>query len=160
MLGGCSTASYPSLARRAEEKPAPAPTAGGTAAPQDGVSAELAGRIDSLRRAALAADKAFAEARPGVDRALASASRSKPEDEAWQQANLALTDLERQRGALGLVEGDMEELYTQDRLAHAPENPDSPRPAMRAIEAARAEILALAAAQDRVLDAARRKLPR
>ncbi|MBB3956001.1 hypothetical protein [Novosphingobium sediminicola] len=161
LLGGCSTASYPSLARRAEEKPIAAPTAAtGKAAAQDGATADLNAKLDSLRRAARDADKAFAAARPAVDKALNAATRAAPGDEAWQQANLALSDLERQRGALGLVEGDIEELYAQDRLAHAPENPDAPRAAVQMIETARSEILALAAAQDRVLAAARRKLPR
>jgi hypothetical protein len=159
-LGGCSTASYPSLARRAEEKPVAAPTPAASIAAQDGAPADLMPRIDSLRQTARDADQAFAAARPAAEKALNAAARAKPGDEAWQQANLALSDLERQRGALGVVEGDVEELYTQDRLTHAPENPDVPRPATRLIEAARADILALGVAQDRVLNSLHRKLPR
>lgn len=160
LLGGCGTASYPSLARRAEEKPATAPAATAAVAALDQVPAGLDARIDSLLRAAREADKAFAAARPATERALNAAANATPGDEAWQQANLALSDLERQRGVLGVIEGDIEELYTQDRMAHAPENPDTPRAAARMIEAARSQILALGAAQDRVLDAARLKLPR
>lgn len=137
-----------------------APAAAAAIAAQDQIPGSLQARIDSLLRAAHDADKAFAAARPAADRALNAADHAKPGDEAWQQANLALSDLERQRGVLGVVEGDIEELYTQDRMAHAPENSDTPRAAARMIETARSEIFALGAAQDRALDAARRKLPR
>lgn len=160
LMSGCGTASYPSLARRAEEKPLAPPTPAASAAARDGLSPELIARIDSLRRAAQEADRAFAAARPATDKALTAAANAKPGDEAWQQANLALSDLERQRAALSVVEGDVEELSAQDRLAHAPENADAPRAATGLIETARAEILALATAQDQVLNAARQKLPR
>lgn len=158
-LAGCSTSAYPSLARRAEEKPAGAPAPSVAVVTQDGIPAELATRVDALCRAAQETDKAFAAARPAVDKALDAAAHATPGDEAWQRANLALSDLEKQRGALGVVEGDMEALYTQDRLDHAPENPDQPRAAARLIEAARAKITIMAEAQDKVLRAARRKLP-
>ncbi|WDF72230.1 hypothetical protein [Novosphingobium sp. KACC 22771] len=160
LLGGCGTASYPSLGRRAEEKPVAAPTTAVAVAAPDEAPSGLGERIDSLLRAAREADAGFSKARTAADKALNAAANAHPGDEAWQQANLALTDLERQRGALGLVEGDIEELYTQDRVAHGAENPDAPRAAARMIAAARSEILALGAAQDRTLEAARRKLPR
>lgn len=160
LLAGCSTASYPSLARRAEEKPVAPATPAASAIVQDGAPADLIARIDSLRQSAHSADQAFAAARPAVEKALKGATGAKPGDEAWQQANLALSDLERQRSALGSLEGDIEELYTQDRLTHAPENPDKARPVTLMIAAARAEILALGAAQDRILNATRQRLPR
>lgn len=160
VLTGCSTASYPSLARRAEEYPAAATKPSVDVSNPDQTPADINTRIDSLRRAAHDADKAFDAARPATDRALKAASGARPGDEAWQQANLALSDLERLRGALGLVEADIDELYTQDRMAHAPENPDKPRAAAKLIEAARDKILAMGANQDKVLTAARAKLPR
>lgn len=137
-----------------------APTTTVAVAAPDEMPSGLGERIDSLLRAAREADAGFSKARSAADKALNAAANARPGDEAWQQANLALTDLERQRGALGLVEGDIEELYTQDRIAHGAENPDAPRAATRMIAAARSEILALGAAQDRTLEAARRKLPR
>lgn len=160
LLGGCSTASYPSLARRAEEKPLTSPSPEAGTATEAQTPAELIARIDSLMRAARDADKAFAAARSATEKALNAASNASPGSEVWQQANLALSDLERQRDRLGEIEGDVEEIYVQDRVTHAPENPDTPRAAAKIIETARTEIHAMAAAQDRLLDEARRKLPR
>jgi len=146
-LGACSTRSYPSLARRAgenlqmEEGKAPAAAADASAA------TPLATWLAKAR----AAQEGFAQALP---RTQALLSKAGPRGgESWSQANLALADLERQRGALGEVVADMEQTYAQDRLDHGVQGPARPEWAKL-----RAEILNIAAEQDRQLADLRAKL--
>jgi len=137
-LSGCSTASYPSLARRDAETlrqaavaaPAPKP-----AAPD--------ARIAPLLDAARAADARFTQALPRAQAALNAAQGAKPGDDLWSAANMALSALDRARGDLGVVLGDLDAIYAQSRMAPG-----------------RDTALALAAAQDARLGELRAQLPR
>jgi len=153
-LSACNTASYPSLARREAEthreitKPA--------AVAQNGSpSAANAARLASLRAQAQAADASFAAARPQAEAALAKAASSLRGDESWSLANLALAQMERARGDLGLALASIEGIYAQDQIAHALDAaPDI------AITQTHEAIAAQADSQDRILNALRAKLPR
>jgi len=159
LLGGCSTASYPTLAQRPGEtlsaaRPASAPAPGIAPATAD-LSRQLAGWAADAR----AANARFIAARPAAEAALAAARGSRRDSEAWSTASLALAELERARSNVGEAQAAVEAVYTEDRLSHATQEGPTPRPSATLIDATRDAITAISDAQDKTLKALRARLP-
>lgn len=158
-LSGCSTASYPSLARRAAEtrtEPASAPNPAQTNSATDQQrDRAVEAQITALLAAAAAADAQFKTHAPRTEAALATPSR--PGTEGWSTANIALAELERDRGALGRALADVEQIYAEDRVAHALDDA-APRALAGRIAQARLAVEAMATAQDTILARLRARL--
>lgn len=159
LLGGCSTASYPSLAQRAGERPdapspAPAPAPTGAQAPD-----ALAGQLSAWLADARAADARFAKARPAAVAALDAAKGAPRGSEIWSTASLALAEMERARSDVGMAQASVEAAYAEDRLAHAAEEGPKARQAATMLSATRDAITAISQAQDQALAALRARLP-
>lgn len=146
---GCSTASYPSLARREAETFRDTASVAAPVAPSQIAPALLAQKLAEAR----AADARFADLRASAETALAAAQTAKAGDAAWARANARITEMERARGDLGVALAALDHLYAQDRIDHAAAPED------KALSQTRATVAALAAAQDRQLDALRARLP-
>jgi hypothetical protein len=146
-LTACSTVSYPSLARRAAEGRQTETAKASVAHTAPNPQARLAQWLDAAHKA----QDNFTHTLPNTQALLArSGARG---GEAWSQANLALAELERHRAALGDVVADMEQAYAKDRIEQtvsAPAEADWAK--------TRAEILRMAADQDRQLAELRAKL--
>ena len=145
---GCSTASYPSLARREAETfrdaaPASRPQATAPVAPQ---------RYAELLAEAQSCEARFAAQRARVEAALTAAQGAKAGDAAWGAANMQLVELERARADLGSALAALDRLYADDRLSR---NSDEDE----ALTKARATVSALAEAEDAVLGSLRARLP-
>jgi hypothetical protein len=158
LLGGCSTASYPSLARRDSELRNPPKPSASPRAPTDQTDAALKTRLDAMVAQAQAADARFADALPRVQGAVGAAAGHTVGDEAWSLANLALAELESTRGAVGIAQANLDQIYTDDSLAHALDD-NAERPDRRLIASARASLDAITSAQDKVLATLRAKMP-
>ena len=158
-LSGCSTASYPSLARRAAEtraEPASAPNPAQTASATDQQrDSALEARLTALLTAAAAADAQFKAHIPRTEAALATGVRAGTEG--WSTANIALGELERDRGALGRALADVEQIYAEDRVVHALDDA-APRALAGRIAQGRATVEAIATAQDTILARLRARL--
>jgi len=166
-IAGCSTSRYPSLERRPSEISAP-PEADhtGTAQPATvpatlpatapaAVPQALRARLDSIAARAHAAENAFRTSEEAARRQCAAAAGAEPGSPAWGAANDAIAVLDGQRAATALVLADIEQIYTDDRMAHALEDgsagtPET-RPAGAAIAQVRATIDAMLVHQDGVL---------
>lgn len=145
----CSTASYPSLARREAETFRDPASVAVPAAPSRIAPAALTQRLAEAR----AADARFNSTRTAAEAALAATQSAKPGDAAWARANSLLAELERARGELGVALATLDHLYTQDRLERPTAAPDE------TLDQTRATVAAMATAQDRQLDALRARLP-
>ena len=166
-LSGCSTATYPSLARRAAEtraEPASAPHPAHTAHTPSAIDQQrdsaVAVRLATLWADAAAADAQFKAHTARTAAALNAAAGSRPGTEGWSTANITLGELERDRGALGRALAEVEQIYTDDRLNHtADDAPDAvPRPLPGRIAQARESVEAMATAQDTILARLRAQL--
>lgn len=167
VLAGCWGGKYPSLARRPAEtraQPAsdsPAPVVPATADPR------LAGRVAHLLEQARAGHRAFLargeEAAGLIARAGSAPGNDAPLSENWAAAQQALSALDAARGGTSAALGEIEELYTADRVAHAIEDANAGsatvRPDAATLAAARAELLDLSDSEDALLAGLKARLP-
>ncbi|MFC0205562.1 hypothetical protein [Novosphingobium soli] len=148
----CSTAGdYPSLAVRDVERVSGSGTpAAGEATPAPPplppASADLVTRLAGLVDAARAADRRFQSNRAVAERAVASAGSSGTDS--WSAASVAVARLESSRSSTMAPLAELDVLYADARdVAPADESPSA-----AAIGQARAEVAALVAAQDALID--------
>lgn len=153
LLGGCATGAggdYPSLAKRPIESrfevvesapllaPGPLPT-------------DLAGKLETWRARAAAADAAFDAALAPTEAAVAAASGAPVASEAWIVAHQQLSRLATVRGPLGDALADVDALYLVRQH-------DDAFDGLPAIHALRESLAALQAAQDARLAALAERL--
>jgi hypothetical protein len=153
-LSGCSTASYPSLARRDAEtlrQPIAAPA---KAAPPAKPDSPLEARLAKLMAELVADDLAFTKAGPPAAALITAAAGAHVGDEAWSRANLALAGLESLRGEAGRTLAEFDKLYVDDRLAPKAEANS------KLIAQMRREAEGLVREEDRILADMRARLPR
>lgn len=158
-LAGCAEGSYPSLLQQPQ---APAPSAPVAIAPPAGpVSPALAGQLADLRARIRAADEAFARHLPAARNQIAAAQGTAMASEAWLRANEALTELESDRADSAAAFQQLEQLYVDDRVAHAIADADAatPRPVAAAIADVRTEALSRIDREDAALTDLRARLP-
>ena len=124
--------------------PAPAPLA-----------QALAAKLEDITARAHAADLAFHAAQAPARRQCAAALGAAPGSVEWGAANDAIAVLDGQRAATAFALADIEQIYTDDRIAHALEDGASGEPGARptaaAIAQTRAAIIAIIAREDGVM---------
>jgi hypothetical protein len=161
-LSACADGKYPSLAQRPAERRvvAASPAAAPVAVP---VPAALGNDLAGLLKRTRTAHDAFLvhlrAARPLVD-----AAHDAPVGSAsWLAANEALAELDTNRSDTVIALDQVDQLYVDDRVAHALEDGDTGpaliRPVAAAIGAARDSVLALIAEEDDVLADLKGRLP-
>jgi hypothetical protein len=152
-LSGCSTASYPSLARRDAEtlrQPVAAPA---KAAPSAKPDSPLEARLAKLMGDLVADDLAFAKAGPPAAALIKAAAGAHVGDEAWSRANLALAGLESLRGKAGTTLAEFDKIYIDDRLSPKAEANS------KLIAQLRHEAEGLVREEDRILADMRARMP-
>jgi hypothetical protein len=169
-LSACADGKYPSLAQRPAERrvvaasPAAAPVAAG--GPGRGGVGGRAGRANDLagllKRTRTAHDAFLVHLRAA--RPLVDAAHDAPVGSAsWLAANEALAELDTNRSDTVIALDQVDQLYVDDRVAHALEDGDTGpaliRPVAAAIGAARDSVLALIAEEDDVLADLKGRLP-
>lgn len=155
-LGACQSASgnYPSLAIRDIERaegqfePVETPPLDVPEVPT-GLTGPLPERLAALSQSARAAHERFLAARPGASRLTAAASGASIGSDAWASAEVALSDLDSIRSDTAIALADL------DNLAIAAAVQSEKR---TAIDAARAEVLALIVEEDSTLRDLRARL--
>ena len=137
-----------------------APVAAPVAVP---VPPELSGDLAGLLKRARTAHDAFL-ARLRTARPLVDAAHNAPTgSDAWVAANEAVAELDANRGDTVIALDQLDQLYVDDRVAHAIEDgnagPAVARPVAAAIGAARDAVLALTAEEDDALADLKGRLP-
>lgn len=155
MLAGCASddGAYPSLAKRPAERITgtwpPAPPAPPPAPPP--LDPARLNQLDGLVAAARGADGKF-QGKIARARTLTAAARRAPlGSESWAVATVAVSELEAARAQAMLAMAELDSLYAEART----EGRD-----VTAIEAARDQVTAIIAGQDRVLDSLKGLLER
>jgi hypothetical protein len=99
ILAACGTSEggFPSLERRSYEADAPIAAPGDSATAPFVVSAEFAAKIDALQARHTAAHGAYLRGMPAVQLTAAQAARTSPGSEAWVNAHLMLSRLDKMR---------------------------------------------------------------
>jgi hypothetical protein len=182
LLTGCAASSdYPSLARRPAEgsigaDPAICPAnkdilalaegepgrVGGTAQPAPAIdipppavkpSRDLTTRLAQLVEQAQAAHGRFGAATPQAERTISAASGAAEGSEAWSVASVALSALESARSDALVALAELDQRYAEMATADTVNQPE-----LDAISAARDQVEAIVAEEDRVLDRLRGRL--
>jgi len=153
LLGACARGegSYPSLERRPAERLSAvyAPPSAPSAEPPAPLDPAVLNRLDGLIGAARSADATFhgreAHALALVDAAAGAARAS----EAWSVATIAVSELESARAQAMIALADLDRLYVTAR---------SQGQDVTAVAAARDQVTALVAAEDKALDSLKGRL--
>lgn len=161
LLGGClePMSGRPSLARRdielrdrqAEAQRQVSPNASVIALPQPVLDPVLARDIAAIMVRADQAEADFATARTAAEQSVKSAARTAMGSDAWSVAQTRISALDSPRRELGQLLGDLETLYIA-RLEQEAAGTIQPGGSAQ-IDQSRNRLLALIAAQDRILDA-------
>ncbi len=151
-LANCAGAGdrYPSLAQRDAELVTGTLAAGGNGednnspnpAPRAPLYPDIAERIEENLAEARQAHEDFKAAAPSAERQISAARGASNQSNNWAAAQIALADLDSARSAAAIALGDLDLLYADSAIVFA----------QRAqIEAARNQVSALIAEQDRTL---------
>ena len=99
ILAACGTrgGGFPSLERRSYEVDAPIPAPGDSAAAPFVLSAEFAAKVDALLARHKTAHSAYLRGLPAVQSTASQAAGSSPGSEAWVNAHLMLSRLDKMR---------------------------------------------------------------
>jgi len=140
---------YPSLAKREAERvtgpanPAQSPEPAAMPFPDP----ELEGALAALVASASRAQRAFNAQQGPARRAIAVAQSSARGSDSWMQAHVELAELQASRSSAMIALTDLDALFTKERLAQ----PGALSPSAIAIAAARDEVEAIVAQQDRAI---------
>lgn len=147
-LAACASAGdYPSLARRDAERIAGEETIEPAVPPPAPATPGMASRLAELVELARNAHHRFSARQGSAEQRTAAGAGSATGSEAWAVASIALADLEAVRSEAMIALAELDGLHAADRVA----NPNQPSSDAPAIAAARDQVMAWIAEQDRVL---------